>query len=158
MMIFFYTQCIRLAVPVLLLRLLWRSRHNPAYRYKLFERLGYTLPNKPESRANEGDHWIWVHAVSVGETLAVAPLIEKLLSADPKRQVVVTSTTPTGRAQVERLFDKRVCHAVGSLLTRRVRWRVFLSIGTLLNSAGRDRNLAQHGFAVQAPKHTRHAG
>ena len=107
-MIFFYTQCIRLAVPVLLLRLLWRSRHNPAYRYKLFERLGYTLPNKPESRANEGDHWIWVHAVSVGETLAVAPLIEKLLSADPKRQVVVTSTTPTGRAQVERLFDKRV--------------------------------------------------
>ena len=108
MMIFFYTQCIRLAVPVLLLRLLWRSRHNPAYRYKLFERLGYTLPNKPESRANEGDHWIWVHAVSVGETLAVAPLIEKLLSADPKRQVVVTSTTPTGRAQVERLFDKRV--------------------------------------------------
>jgi len=129
MMIFFYTQCIRLAVPVLLLRLLWRSRHNPAYRYKLFERLGYMLPNKPESRANEGDHWIWVHAVSVGETLAVAPLIEKLLSADPKRQVVVTSTTPTGRAQVERLFDKRVCHAVGSLLTRRVRWRVFLSIG-----------------------------
>jgi 3-deoxy-D-manno-octulosonic-acid transferase len=108
MMIFFYTQCIRLAVPVLLLRLLWRSRHNPAYRYKLFERLGYMLPNKPESRANEGDHWIWVHAVSVGETLAVAPLIEKLLSADPKRQVVVTSTTPTGRAQVERLFDKRV--------------------------------------------------
>ena len=108
MMIFFYTQCIRFAVPVLLLRLLWRSRHNPAYRYKLFERLGYTLPNKPESRANEGDHWIWVHAVSVGETLAVAPLIEKLLSADPKRQVVVTSTTPTGRAQVERLFDKRV--------------------------------------------------
>jgi 3-deoxy-D-manno-octulosonic-acid transferase len=108
MMIFFYTQCIRLAVPVLLLRLLWRSRHNPAYRYKLFERLGYTLPNKPESRANEGDHWIWVHAVSVGETLAVAPLIEKLLSADPKRQVVVTSTTPTGRAQVERLFDTRV--------------------------------------------------
>ena len=107
-MIFFYTQCIRLAVPVLLLRLLWRSRHNPAYRYKLFERLGYMLPNKPESRANEGDHWIWVHAVSVGETLAVAPLIEKLLSADPKRQVVVTSTTPTGRAQVERLFDKRV--------------------------------------------------
>ena len=97
-----------MAVPVLLLRLLWRSRHNPAYRYKLFERLGYTLPNKPESRANEGDHWIWVHAVSVGETLAVAPLIEKLLSADPKRQVVVTSTTPTGRAQVERLFDKRV--------------------------------------------------
>ena len=108
MMIFFYTQCIRLAVPVLLLRLLWRSRHNPAYRYKLFERLGYMLPNKPESRAIEGDHWIWVHAVSVGETLAVAPLIEKLLSADPKRQVVVTSTTPTGRAQVERLFDKRV--------------------------------------------------
>lgn len=107
-MIFFYTQCIRLAVPVLLLRLLWRSRHNPAYRYKLFERLGYMLPNKPESRAIEGDHWIWVHAVSVGETLAVAPLIEKLLSADPKRQVVVTSTTPTGRAQVERLFDKRV--------------------------------------------------
>lgn len=134
MMILFYTLCIRLAVPVLLLRLLWRSRRNPAYRYKLFERLGYRLPNKPESRASEGDQWIWVHAVSVGETLAVAPLIEKLLNADPKRQVVVTSTTPTGRAQVERLFDKRVsCCWVpfdtpGSVARFLAHWRPSLTV------------------------------
>ncbi len=134
MMILFYTLCIRLAVPVLLLRLLWRSRRNPAYRYKLFERLGYRLLNKPESRASEGDQWIWVHAVSVGETLAVAPLIEKLLNADPKRQVVVTSTTPTGRAQVERLFDKRVsCCWVpfdtpGSVARFLAHWRPSLTV------------------------------
>lgn len=133
-MILFYTLCIRLAVPVLLLRLLWRSRRNPAYRYKLFERLGYRLLNKPESRASEGDQWIWVHAVSVGETLAVAPLIEKLLNADPKRQVVVTSTTPTGRAQVERLFDKRVsCCWVpfdtpGSVARFLAHWRPSLTV------------------------------
>lgn len=134
MMILFYTLCIRLAVPVLLLRLLWRSRRNPAYRYKLFERLGYRLLNKPESRASEGDQWIWVHAVSVGETLAVAPLIEKLLNADPKRQVVVTSTTPTGRAQVERLFDKSVsCCWVpfdtpGSVARFLAHWRPSLTV------------------------------
>jgi 3-deoxy-D-manno-octulosonic-acid transferase len=134
MMILFYTLCIRLAVPVLLLRLLWRSPRNPAYRYKLFERLGYRLLNKPESRASEGDQWIWVHAVSVGETLAVAPLIEKLLNADPKRQVVVTSTTPTGRAQVERLFDKRVsCCWVpfdtpGSVARFLAHWRPSLTV------------------------------
>ncbi len=100
---FFYAQLLRLAVPLMLLRLLWRSRRVPGYRARLFERLGFGLPEIPRDAAP-----LWIHAVSVGETLAIAPLIELLLARHPQTPLLVTSTTPTGAAQVARLFDGRV--------------------------------------------------
>jgi 3-deoxy-D-manno-octulosonic-acid transferase len=42
--------------------------------------------------------------VSVGETLAVAPLLERLLAERPDLSVLVTSTTPTGAEQVQQKF------------------------------------------------------
>jgi 3-deoxy-D-manno-octulosonic-acid transferase len=51
-----------------------------------------------------------VHAVSVGELLAVAPLIERLLTEWPDKAVLVTNTTPTGSAQTQKLFGDRVEH------------------------------------------------
>jgi 3-deoxy-D-manno-octulosonic-acid transferase len=51
---------------------------------------------------------IWVHAVSVGEVQAAVPLIEALLARFPKIPVVLTTTTPTGRARAEALFKQRV--------------------------------------------------
>lgn len=104
-MLTLYSILIRLAVPVILLRLLWRSRHNPGYRQRWWQRLGLGLPDTADLEAP----LVWVHAVSVGETLAVAPLIESLLAAG--QRVLVTSTTPTGAAQVARLFGARVASA-----------------------------------------------
>ena len=94
----------RLAVPFLLLRLLWRSRRHSGYRSQLWHRLGLYGRHRA-SRPNER---VWIHAVSVGETLAMAPLLELLLADRPDLTVLVTSTTPTGAEQVEQKFAGRV--------------------------------------------------
>jgi 3-deoxy-D-manno-octulosonic-acid transferase len=104
---FSYTLIMRLAVPFLVLRLLWRSRGVAGYRRKWWLRLGWGLPRLDANRTRP----IWIHAVSVGETLAVSSLIDMLLMRYPKVPILVTSTTPTGAAQVARLFGHRVDHS-----------------------------------------------
>jgi 3-deoxy-D-manno-octulosonic-acid transferase len=51
---------------------------------------------------------IWLHAVSVGETRATVSLVEQLRSRYPQHQIVLTHTTPTGRATSEQLYGDRV--------------------------------------------------
>jgi 3-deoxy-D-manno-octulosonic-acid transferase len=51
---------------------------------------------------------IWVHAVSVGEVQAAAPLVEALLARFPDIPLVLTTVTPTGRARAQALFKERV--------------------------------------------------
>jgi len=104
---FCYTLIMRLAVPLLVLRLIWRSRGVPGYRHKWWRRLGWWLPPLDPNRERP----IWIHAVSVGETLAVSSLVDMLLMRYPKVPILVTSTTPTGAAQVARLFGQRVDHS-----------------------------------------------
>lgn len=99
-----YSVLLTLLLPLVVLRLLWRSRLVPAYRQRLGERLGYI------DLATDGRPLLWVHAVSLGETLAARPLIEALLAAHADHQVLVTTTTPTGSEQVRRLFGERVLH------------------------------------------------
>ncbi len=53
---------------------------------------------------------IWVHAVSVGEVIAAAPLIRRLMTMLPDIRVLVTTMTPTGADQVARLLGDRVSH------------------------------------------------
>ena len=103
---FLYSALFYLLLPAILLRMLWRSRRAPAYRQRLAERFGFfSCPAEVTS-----GRVIWVHAVSVGETLAAAPLIEDLLAAYPDYQLVVTTTTPTGSERVKSLFGDRVFH------------------------------------------------
>ena len=90
-----------LLLPLIVLRMLWRSRRAPAYRRRLGERLG-CFPAPPQDRP-----LIWVHAVSLGETLAARPLIERLLQELPDHRIAITTTTPTGSAQVQSLFVRR---------------------------------------------------
>ena len=99
-----YSLVMRLAVPFLLLRLLWRSRRHSGYRSQLWHRLGLYGRHRA-SRPNER---VWIHAVSVGETLAIAPLLELLLAERPDLSLLVTSTTPTGAEQVEQKLGGRV--------------------------------------------------
>jgi 3-deoxy-D-manno-octulosonic-acid transferase len=100
---YLYSALLYALVPLLLLRMLWRSRRAPAYRRRLWERFG-RFEQRPAAPA------IWVHAVSVGETLAAAPVIEELLRAYPAHSLVVTTTTPTGSERVQALFGSRVFH------------------------------------------------
>lgn len=99
-----YSLLLYLATPLVLLRLLWKSRELPEYRSRIGERFG-RVPRPEESVA------VWVHAVSVGEALAAQPLIEALLQRFGERRVWVTSTTPTGSARVMAAFGDRVHHS-----------------------------------------------
>lgn len=95
-----YTLLLYLLLPLVLARLWWRGRLNPAYRRHWRERLGHV--DVPPGR------YLWVHAVSVGESIAAAPLIRRLMATYPDHHLLVTTTTPTGRDQVARLFGDAV--------------------------------------------------
>ena len=92
-------------LPLLVLRMLWRSRRAVAYRQRLPERFGLFSASPNLDRPA-----IWVHAVSVGETQAAAPLVESLLRQYPDYRLVVTTTTPTGSERARALFGDRVFH------------------------------------------------
>lgn len=55
-------------------------------------------------RTPPAKHDLWIHAVSVGETLAAKPVIDALLQERPDTSLVFTTTTITGQAQAQRLF------------------------------------------------------
>ena len=85
-----YSLLLRLALPVYLGRLWWRGRREPAYRQWWSERLGF-------SRTPGAPGRLWLHAVSLGETRAAAPLIEALRAARPGLRLLLTHGTATGR-------------------------------------------------------------
>ena len=102
-----YSLALTLAVPLILLRLLLRSLRAPAYRQRIGERFArFDLPDKFDPAAKT----VWIHAVSVGETVAVAPLVDALLQHHPALQIVITTMTPTGSDRVRALFADRVVH------------------------------------------------
>lgn len=95
-----YQLLLWLALPLIPLRLLLRGFKERGYWHHIPERFGWmgTLPNQP----------VWMHAVSVGEARAAAPLVEKFLAQTPPSPVLMTCMTPAGRATLEQLFGDRV--------------------------------------------------
>ena len=55
-------------------------------------------------RARAEAHDLWIHAVSVGETLAARPVIEEILRRRPETSIVFTTTTITGQAQAAKIY------------------------------------------------------
>jgi 3-deoxy-D-manno-octulosonic-acid transferase len=51
---------------------------------------------------------LWLHAVSVGEVNAAAPLVRALRAAHPQRPLLLTTVTPTGSARARELFGDDV--------------------------------------------------
>ena len=104
---FLYTVLLALILPLVPLKLLWRSIKQPAYLKHWPERFGfYTTkldqPIKPI---------IWLHCVSVGETRAAQPLVKQLQITYPNHQILLTHGTPTGREASEALFGDSVVRA-----------------------------------------------
>ena len=96
-----YTALLALLTPLIVLRLWIKGRQLPAYRERIAERFG-RVPEHPVA--------VWVHAVSVGESLAALPLIEALIARHGERKVWVTTTTPTGSERVRAALGERVVH------------------------------------------------
>lgn len=99
-----YTLLLHAATPFVLMRLWWKGRELPAYRERVGERFG-RVPAPGETIE------VWVHAVSVGETLAAQPLIEALIARHGPGRVWITTTTPTGSARVQAAYGTRVHHS-----------------------------------------------
>ena len=85
-----YSLLLRLATPAYLARLWWRGRVEPPYRLWWGERLGFSA--EPASHGR-----LWLHAVSLGETRAAAPLIAALRARRPGLRLLLTHGTATGR-------------------------------------------------------------
>ena len=98
-----YSALLYLITPLVLLRLLWRGLAQREYWRRWGERFGH-VPRV------EGGVAAWVHAVSVGESLAALPLIRALVTRHGEGRVLVTTTTPTGSARIREVLGDQVLH------------------------------------------------
>lgn len=92
-----YTLLLALASPILLFGLYKSKPNKPKFGPRWKEHFGIT------PKLNTDQRPIWIHAVSVGESIAAAPLIKALKKQNPEQTILVTTTTSTGAEQVEKL-------------------------------------------------------
>lgn len=95
-----YRLLLWLTLPFIPLRLLVRGIKEHGYWRQVGERFGFY--------GQTSKHAVWIHAVSVGEARAAAPLAEKFLAQNPAPALLMTCMTPAGRATLEQLFGGRV--------------------------------------------------
>jgi 3-deoxy-D-manno-octulosonic-acid transferase len=93
---FLYLLAVLIAVPVVSLTYLWRGLRDRSYWHNFPERFGFGAPQTP--------HGVWLHAVSVGEVQACAPLVSALHQRHPQVPLTVTTFTPTGAARARALY------------------------------------------------------
>ncbi|MBA6063317.1 lipid IV(A) 3-deoxy-D-manno-octulosonic acid transferase [Pseudomonas mosselii] len=93
-----YTLLFHLGLPLVALRLFLRGRKAPAYRARIAERFACQLPAMRQGG-------IWVHAVSVGESIAAAPMVRALLKQYPDLPITLTCMTPTGSERIRAMFE-----------------------------------------------------
>ncbi len=98
-----YSAVLYVLVPVTLYHLIWRGFRQPAYFERWNERYARYRDAPVETP-------VWLHAVSVGEVNAAAPLVDALLAAFPQQRMLVTTITPTGSERVRALWGDRVEH------------------------------------------------
>ncbi len=102
MILLFYNLALMAALVVSAPWWMWRMATTHKYREGLAERLG-RVPAGLRARA-AGRPVLWLHAVSVGEVLAVSRLVGELDRAFPGACVVVSTTTRTGQALARERF------------------------------------------------------
>lgn len=96
-----YTILLWLLLPYTFFHLLWRARKQPEYLRHIGERFGFYSMRSDRPV-------IWLHTVSVGETRAAASLIQRLREKYPGHQLLLSHTTPTGRAAGEQLYGDNI--------------------------------------------------
>ena len=98
-----YSTAWRLSTPLYFARLWWRGIREREYRSQWGERLGLgqaaamAHAGSGSLAHSERSDWLWLHAVSLGETRAAASLLEALRAARPGLRVLLTHSTATGR-------------------------------------------------------------
>ncbi|OZA57401.1 MAG: 3-deoxy-D-manno-octulosonic acid transferase [Acidovorax sp. 17-64-282] len=96
------------AQPLLLRKLRRRAVAEPGYGRAVGERFGrYARPIDslmPPSSTDPLHSFVWIHAVSLGETRAAAILLAELRQQLPGMRLLLTHGTATGRAEGEKLL------------------------------------------------------
>jgi 3-deoxy-D-manno-octulosonic-acid transferase len=100
MVLFFYNLALLAALVFGLPWWLWRMATAAKYREGIFSRLGVV----PEGLKGSEKPAIWLHAVSVGEVLAVSRLVSELETALPEYRLLISTTTRTGQALARQKF------------------------------------------------------
>ncbi|MFC7302165.1 lipid IV(A) 3-deoxy-D-manno-octulosonic acid transferase [Cognatiluteimonas weifangensis] len=98
-----YVAALYLLVPITVYHLIWRGFRQREYFQRWHERYA-VYADAPQAAT------LWVHAVSVGEVNAAAPLVNALRARYPYLRLLVTSITPTGSARVRALWGDKVEH------------------------------------------------
>ena len=95
-MLYLYNIFMALFLPIWLIVLASKGKKDKKYFSFWSERLGFFK--------NFEHSFFWVHAVSVGEVMAASTLIKRILVTYPNRNIVISVTTPTGRARLQSLY------------------------------------------------------
>lgn len=96
-----YNALLVAASPLIMLYLLWCIVGRGRLRHGLRERLGFVPPEAAEL-ADHDDPVVWLHACSVGEVVAAAPIINAIRRAEPLVHIVLSTMTVTGREMARR--------------------------------------------------------
>ncbi len=117
-----YSTVMWLAQPLLRRKLRRRAVAEPGYAHAVDERFGHYAPGRPAGtdtrrtvmpapataamghRGEPGAPWVWIHAVSLGETRAAAILLTALRRQWPGMRLLLTHGTATGRAEGAKLL------------------------------------------------------
>jgi 3-deoxy-D-manno-octulosonic-acid transferase len=91
--------------PIAFAVVLWRGLGNRGYWLGFRERFGFAAGGAGKAAAPAG---VLLHAVSLGEVTAAAPLLRALRERHPELPLVLTTATPTGRARATALFGDSV--------------------------------------------------
>lgn len=103
---YLYSLLLYMLSPLILLYLNKRAKKNPDYKKNWNQRFGLSL-NNPSNKPI-----IWLHAVSVGETRAMAKIVEILQTKYPNYQLLITQMTPTGRKTAADLYPNVLLHFI----------------------------------------------
>ncbi len=105
MFIRIYNTLIRILYPLVIKRYIKKRQLNGKEDVKRFnERIGRPSKKRPEGKL------IWLHGASVGESLSMLPLINKLLESYPDSHVMVTTGTVTSAEVMEKRLPERAFH------------------------------------------------
>ena len=94
-----YTVALYALLPFVVMKLWWRGRREPAYRTRIGERFG-------RYRFAAGRPVLWVHAVSVGEARASAPLVRALQQEFSDHQLLITCSTAAGHDMLKQMYGE----------------------------------------------------
>ena len=97
-----YSAAVWLAQPLLRRKLRRRAQAEPGYAHAVDERFGHYTGDPPEL---ESRRFVWIHAVSLGETRAAAVLLHALRRQSPGMRLLLTHGTATGRAEGQKLLQ-----------------------------------------------------